>query len=232
MNDLLSILYRPRFELKAVKENQVNYIFMLLILVLLTIIQGVLFMPVQAQLMAQNDVFANMPPEQAQKAKSIADVMKYFGLIIAGIVYLIKVLVQALMVWGGVALFKGKIDYKQSLLLVGLVSFITILGDFANVGVIFMNGIEKVTTMGDVSKTGLNLLFDPDAIGLPLYTFFAYINPFQIWGIIILILGLSIVGEMQWSNATILCLILWLIWVAFPVFSVVMSETARAKAGF
>ncbi len=231
MNDLLSIIYRPRFEFKAVKDNQVNYVIVLLILVLLTIIQGVVFFPVQEQLMAHNDVFANMPPEQAEKAKSMGETMKYFGLLMAGIVYIIKILVQALMVWGGVAIFKGKIDYKQSILVMSLVSFITILGDFANMGLIFLSGVEHVTSMADVSKTGLNLLFDPEAVGLPMYTFFAYINPFQVWGIILLIIGLKVVGELQSSNATILCLILWLIWVAFPVLGVVVSELASSKAG-
>jgi hypothetical protein len=231
MNDLLSIIYRPRFEFKAVKDNQVNYVIVLLILVLLTIIQGVVFFPVQEQLMAHSDVFANMPPEQAEKAKSMGETMKYFGLLMAGMVYIIKILVQALMVWGGIAIFKGKINYKQSILVVSLVSFITILGDFANVGLIFLSGVEHVTSMSDVSKTGLNLLFDPEALGLPMYTFFAYINPFQVWGIILLIIGLKVVGELQTSNATILCLILWLIWVAFPVLSLVVSEAAGSKAG-
>jgi hypothetical protein len=231
MNDLLSIIYRPRFEFKAVKDNQVNYIVVLLILVLLTIIQSIIFFPIQGQLLANNDVFANMPPEQAEKAKAIAGVMKYFGLIIAGVLYIIKILVQALMVWGGVSLFKGKIGYKQSLLVVSLASFVMILGDFANAGVIFLTGIEKVTSLPDVSKTGLNLLFNPDNTGLPLFTFLAYINPFQVWGIVVMILGVMVVGEMELSNATLLCLILWLIWVAFPVLSIVMSETARAKTG-
>jgi hypothetical protein len=232
MNDLLSVIYRPRIEFKAVKDNQVSYVIVMLILVLLTIIQAVVSFPVQEQLMANNDIFANIPPDQAAKAKAIAGVMKYFGLIIAGVVYIMKILVQALMVWGGITLFKGKIDYKQSVLIVSLASFITILGDFANAGVIFMNGIEKVTSIPDLSKTGLNLLFDPEKTGLALYTLLAYINPFQVWSIIILITGFSIVGEMHWSNAVILCLILWFIWVTFPVFSVVLSEAARAKAGF
>lgn len=231
MNDLLSIIYRPRFEFKAIKDNQVNYIIVLLILLLLTIIQGVVFFPVQEQIMAHNDIFANMPPEQAEKAKAMGETMKYFGLLAAGFIYIIKILLQALMVWGGVAIFKGKIDYKQSILVVSLVSFITILGDFVNAGIIFLRGVENVTSMADVSKIGLNLLFNPEISGLPMYTFFSYINPFQIWGIILIIIGLKVVGEMQTSNATILCLILWLIWVAFPVVGVVISELARSKAG-
>lgn len=231
MNDLLSIIYRPRFEFKAIKDNQVNYMIVLLILLLITIIQGVVFFPVQGQLMAHNDVFANMPPEQAEKAKAMGETMKYFGLLAAGFIYIIKILIQALMVWGGVVIFRGKINYKQSILVVSLVSFVTILGDFTNVGIIFLRGVENVTSMADVSKIGLNLFFKAETAGLPMYTFFTYINPFQIWGIILIIIGLMIVGEMQLSNATILCLILWLIWVAFPVVGLVMSELARSKAG-
>jgi len=231
MNDLLSIIYRPRFEFNAVKNNQVNYIIILLILLLLTIIQGVVFFPVQEQMMVHNDVFANMPTEQAEKAKAMGQSMKYFGLLAAGVIYIIKILVQALMVWGGVAIFKGKIDFKQSVLLMSLVSFITIIGDFANVGVIFFTGVENVTSMADVYKIGLNLLINPETAGLPLYTFFSYINPFQIWSIILIIIGLKVISELQSSDATILCMILWLIWVAFPVAGVVIAELARSKAG-
>jgi hypothetical protein len=231
MNDLLSIIYRPRFEFNAVKDDKVNYVIILVILVLLTIIQGVISIPVQVQLLAHNDIFNHMPPEQAEKARSMAQTMKYFGIIIAAVVYLIKILIQALMVWGGVALFRGKINFKQSILIVSLVSFITILGDIANAGLIFATGIEKVTSVTDMYKSGLNVFFRADDLGTAMYTFLAYINPFQVWGIIIMIFGMMVVSEMELSNAAILSLILWLIWVAFPVVSVVMSEAAQARAG-
>jgi hypothetical protein len=232
MNDLLSIIYRPRFEFKAVKDNQVNYIVVLLILVLLTIIQAVVSFPVQEQLMAHKDIFAHMPDEQAQKAKSVMEIMKYVGLLFTGIFVVIKILVQALCVWGGVSIFKGKINYKQSLLVVSLISFIAILGTFINAGIIFYSGIEKIASLGDLYKTGVNLFFHSDAIGLPLYTLLAYINPFQVWAMIIMIIGLKVVGDMQWTDTIILCLILCLLWVSFPVISAVLSQAAMAKAGF
>ena len=230
MNDLLSIIYRPRFELKATKDNQVNYVIVLLILVLLTIIQGFIALPIQAQIMAHNDVFANMTPEQAERARSIGEKMRYIGLFIAGIIYIVKILIQALLVWGGMSIFNGKINFKQSVILVSLVSFVTIIGDYANIGIIFLTGVEKITSMSELAKTGLNLFFTTEDVGLAMYTFFSYINPFQIWSIILLIIGMKVIGELQYSTAAILSLILWLIWVSFPVLSVVVSGLARSGA--
>ena len=230
MNDLLSIIYRPRFEFKAIKDNQVNYVIVLVILVLLTIIQGFIALPIQAQIMAHNDVFANMPPEQAERARNISEKMRYIGLFIAGVIYIIKILIQALLVWGGMSIFNGKINFKQSVILASLISFVTIIGDYANVGIIFLTGVEKVTSMSEIAKTGLNLFFTTENVGLAMYTFFSYINPFQIWSIILLIIGMKVIGELQYSTAAILSLILWLIWVSFPVLSVVVSGLARSGA--
>ena len=106
MNDLLSVIYRPRFEFSAVKDNKVNYVTVLIILVLLTIIQGVIFIPVQVQLMAHSDIFNHMPPEQAEKARSVAQTMKYFGLIIGGIVYIVPENLER----RGRSIFRQRID--------------------------------------------------------------------------------------------------------------------------
>lgn len=231
MNELLSVIYRPRQIFGEVGENKVNPTMMIIILSVLVVIQAILTWPIQDQLISASGAMENVPEDQAAMAEKIMGIMRYVGLGLAVVFYIIILLIQALLLWGGVSAFQGKIDFKQSFIVVALVSFISLLGEYANLGLVFMSGVENLTGSADLYKMGLNLLADQEEAGIGILTFLASINPFQIWVIILLVIATKTISNLSTVSATILSLILWLIFTGFRVVGAVFGEMMQGRSG-
>jgi hypothetical protein len=61
--------------------------------------------------------------------------------------------------------------------------------------------------------------------------FLSYINPFQLWFIVLLIIGLKIFTDSTWAKSTIVCIVYWLIVTLFPVISTYFSQVMMANKG-
>lgn len=231
MNDIISIIFKPSKEFQSVAENKVSWIILFIALLLLTLINAILSFPVAEQLLKHSPVLAKLPPEQADLMKNFSQKMQYVGLIGAAFMFIAKILAFALLVYGGVYVFKGKIKFEQALTIVLLVNFIVVLGDLANTGILFATGIGNIHTQFDAYKTGLNILTSENKTGPGLYTFLAYINPFQVWYVLLLILGIRTVTGMSKSSSASVALIIWLLTISFMVVVSVAGAMAMAKAG-
>lgn len=231
MNDLISIIFRPKKEFQAVRENTVQWLFLFIALLLLTLISQILSFPIAEQLINHSDMFSKLPPEQLEKIKNVTQKMRYVQLISGGFMFIIKILVFTLLVWGGVYAFQGKIKFEQALILVLLVNLVIILGDLVNIGILFARGIENIHSQYDMAKTGLNVLVSKDQTGTGLYTILSYINPFEIWYVILLIIGIRTVTGLSSMSSISITLIIWLLTIAVVATMAVVGEMARAKMG-
>jgi len=57
------------------------------------------------------------------------------------------------------------------------------------------------------------------------------INPFQLWFLILLIVGLKVFADIKYAKALLISVIFWLLTVIYPVVMVVFSEITMKKAG-
>jgi hypothetical protein len=171
-----------------------------------------------------------MPAESIAMMKATHEKMKFVGVVTSSIFFIIKMFFYSLVLWLLTFMGKKDIKYIQILSLFVIAFFIVILGDIANTAIIYFQGIDKITSEYSIYKTGLNILFDVKSIGPVIYSMFTYINPFQIWFIVLLIIGLNRLFEIEISKATLIILIFWLITVAIPVTVVYFTEIVKIKA--
>jgi hypothetical protein len=94
-----------------------------------------------------------------------------------------------------------------------------------------MKGLEAINNPYEIVFTGLNLFTSVEKAGVMGYTFLTLVNPFQLWFVILLSIGLKIFTEIKYTKALIICIIFWLISVIYPVFSAFFSEMAMKNAG-
>jgi hypothetical protein len=106
-----------------------------------------------------------------------------------------------------------------------------LFGELVNIGLLYMRGLEKITNPFEIALTGLNLLTTIEKAGAAVYTFLTLANPFQLWFVILLSIGLKVFAEIKYAKALIMCIIFWLITVLFPVCSAIFSEITLKNAG-
>ena len=229
MKEFIQIIANPVGLYK--EANTINWVRVLLILVLLTIINSLLSLQIGEVVLKNSEIFTKMPSEQAEMIKATQQKLKYFGVVTSSIVFITKMFFYSLILWGGVSIFRKGINFSRILSVLLISYFIIVLGDLVNVGANYLVGIENITSQYDAYKIGINSFFSVKDIGGPIYTALFFINPFQIWFIILLVLGLKTIAEIDKSRAILVTLIFWFITVLIPVIMAYMSEIAMSKAG-
>jgi hypothetical protein len=96
---------------------------------------------------------------------------------------------------------------------------------------VYIKGIDNIENMYDIMLTGANLLTTVEKAGVFLYMLLTYINPFQIWFVILLIIGVKVFTDSSWKKSSVICIIYWLIVTLFPVISTWYSQVILANKG-
>jgi len=60
------------------------------------------------------------------------------------------------------------------------------------------------------------MLTSVEKAGIRIYIFLSYINPFQIWFFVLLMIGIKIFTDSGWAKSFTICIIYWLIVTLFP----------------
>ena len=111
-------------------------------------------------------------------------------------------------------------------------SYLTLaIGGLVNTGLLYLKGIDTITSPYEVELTGLNALTTMEQAGGALYVFLSMVNPFQLWFVVLLSIGLKVFTEIKFSKALLLCILFWIITVIFPVVSMIFSEMTLKNAG-
>ena len=79
--------------------------------------------------------------------------------------------------------------------------------------------------------TGLNVFTTVEDAGAAIYMLLCLINPFQIWFVILLSVGLMVFADIKYIKALILCIIFWLITIIYPIASAALAEMTMNKVG-
>jgi hypothetical protein len=232
MNTFFLTLFSPvkAFnELKATDKFSAMSVIILLFLILVNLI---LMIPVTGKITEITMASMPLPEEQAEAALQMVYKMRYLQIVGSLFVYAIIFLLYTLLLYVLVRISKSELTFMKALQLIIYSYIVIVIGDLVNTAVIYARGLDSIQTIYDASLIGANMLVSAESLTMALYTFLNCINPFQIWFVVLLIIGLKVLTEMKSAKAVIICIIFWLITVAFPVASAYFSQTMMAKAGF
>ena len=133
--------------------------------------------------------------------------------LIAGLLYLISVLAN------------GRMHYRQSYALVVLAS-LPLLGETAlNLVILFLRGVDSIAEPFDLMPPiGLSLLFSPQSPAW--YSILNSVNLFEIWHMILLVLGISALNDFGCIRSGVIVLSVWGFQVGTGVATLVLGGIA------
>jgi hypothetical protein len=169
---------------------------------------------------------SSLPDNQMEMAFDVTYKLRYLLLLWSIIEVAITLFLYAFLLYIITMVAKSPLTYIQSFTLI-LYSFSALLtGSLANTGLLYLRGLDKIEHTYDISLTGLNLMTTLDDAGAALYQFLSLMNPFQLWFILLLSIGLKVFTDIKYTKALIICLIFWVITTIYPVCAAFLAETA------
>ena len=232
MNTILQTLFSPEKAFNELKQESKFPAMALIKLLLLMTVYLILLVPVTAKITAIMMSSMPLPEAQLNRALEIAHKLRYLQVIGGIFATAITLFLYALLLYIITLIAKPALNYTKSLILIVYSYFALVIGELINAGILYIRGLDKITNPFEISLTGLNLLTTVEKIGAAGYTFLTLINPFQIWFVILLSIGLKVFAEIKYAKALIICIIFWLLTAIYPVVAVLLSETAMKNAGF
>jgi hypothetical protein len=156
--------------------------------------------------------------------KAIAQVMGYIGPLLVLIGYLII----ALVVWGACRLMGGQGDFKQAFSATLYAHFPRVILGIIASAVIMARGMVDPQTMATVVKSSPAFLVDMKEQPV-LFTVLASFEIFQIWTIILLIIGFAALTKLSKAKTAAIIVTLWLVALVVKVGFAALGA-ARMKA--
>jgi hypothetical protein len=147
------------------------------------------------------------------------------------VMYAILLFVYPLILFVIARIFKTQLSYSKALRLIIYCFIALVIGDLVNTALVYFSGINQIESMYDAMLTGANRLTSVESAGTALYLFLSCINPFQLWFVVLLLIGLKLFTDSGWTKSLIVCLIYWLIVTLFPVISTYFSQVVMANNG-
>lgn len=188
--DLGRVLFSPGAVFAAMREKP-RILGALLAVMAVQVVVGVLSMPfVRTAMRAQMQGQPDMQPEQVETAVQVAGV---FGIIGPPIGILIMLLIATLLLWVLVSVVGGEAKFKH-LFAVSLYALVpAILLQLVGIVILMLRGAESVTSMQDLQPSlGLDLFVGRVAdLGSFARTFLQTINPFGIWQLVLVAIGIE-----------------------------------------
>jgi len=231
MDTLLNIIVNPVKAFNQLKTEEKFPVTALIILLTLALIHLILMTPASAKLSEILLSGMSMPEKQKDMAIEMTYKLRYLSMIGGFIMYAITLFLQALVLFVIALIFKAQLGYMKALRLMIYCFIVLVIGDLVNMALIYFKGIDTIENMYSLMLTGANLLTSVEKAGVALYVFLSYINPFQLWFVVLLIIGVKIFTDSSWGKSFAICIIFWLIVTLFPVISTWLSQAAMAQKG-
>lgn len=110
---------------------------------------------------------------------------------------------------------KGSFTYKKVFSVVAYGEIIFHLMGVLTVLIIYARGIGQISDPADlIIFKGVNYFFNKNAVSESLYDSLDYVNPFSIWYIAVLSMGISIMAGVRHRTSFTLVSISWCVWIA------------------
>ena len=231
MNSILQTLFSPNKAFNELKQENKFPAMAFIILLLVAAVYLILMVPITAKITAITMSSMPLPEAQLDKALEVMHKLRYLQMIGGLFGTAITLFLYALLLYLITLIAKPALTYIKSFILIVYSYFAILLGALVNTGILYIRGLEEITNPFEISFIGLNVLTSIEQAGLAGYTCLGLVNPFQIWFVILLSIGLKVFAEIKYTKALIICLIFWLITVIYPVVTVLLSESTMRNAG-
>jgi hypothetical protein len=233
MDTLLKMIYNPVTAFSDLKSREKFPMMSLIILLVVVIINTILFIPINIKITELS--FTTMPlpisDEQIETMLQMMYKIRYLTALGAVFTYLFMLTVYTLIIWIFTKIAKPAISFQKSFELMIHCLFVVVIGTLVNTFIHYYQGIEHIDNMFETARTGLNVLTSVESAGIVFYTFLSLIDPFYVWFVVLLTIGLSKLAGMQYLKAGIISLIFWMIIIAFSVTSVYFSYSLLQSKG-
>ena len=231
MNTILQTLFSPARAFEELKREAKFPTMTLIVLLLLVAVNLILMIPVTEKITAITMSSMSLPEAQMDTALQVVHKMRYLQAIGGVFMTAVALFLYALLMYILTAVAKPVLAYIKSFTIVIYSYLAVVIGDLINTALLYFKGLDELKNPFEIVLTGANLFTSVDKVGATFYTFLGLINPFQLWFVILLSIGLKIFTDMKYAKALIICIIFWLITVIFPVLSVFFSETMMKNVG-
>jgi len=189
--DVFNVLHEPTAVFERVREKpRILVPYVVIVIVLLAI--AVVMRPFYEA--ALRGMIATMPPEQAARVDPSRQTM--FILIFTPINVLVALLLGAGLLWVLTSLTGNEARFKMLLSVLAYAYVTFVLLSIVSSAVLFVRGVETVSSLRDLRPAiGLDLLA-PDASGF-LAGLLNAINPFSVWGVWLTGVGIAVTHKLS-----------------------------------
>lgn len=218
LNALAGIVVSPRASFEVIRRNT-PWLPTLLLLLLGTLALGELSRPYQERGMrAQLAEILPGGAEQADLLMATAEqagpVAHWTGRAVAGVTFVVVLLIQTLLLWLLALAFQGQARFPQALSLMVHLKLIPLVQGFTTFLIASLRGLDAVQSMEDAQPVpGLNLLLAGDSAALNVV--WASLNPFTLWFLVLLGLGAASVLGLPQRRGYLLAGVYWAAATAF-----------------
>ena len=236
MDTLLKMIYNPVRSFQSLKSTDKFPTMSLIVLLIVVVINNILMIPVTTKIMeltfsSLQIPFSDVQTRQVDTIMQTMHKLRYLQAVGAVFSYLFMLVVYALIIWVLTKISKQSLSFQKAFELMIHCCFVLTIGTLVNTFILYGQGIENIKNLYEVSLTGLNLLTSTEQVGVVFYTFLTLINPFYIWFLVLLTLGLAILADIKISKAFITGFLFWIILIAFPVIIIYISQLALHRSG-
>jgi len=231
MEPVINCIVNPVKAFNQLKTEEKFPVTALIILLALALINFILNVPTQAKVSEMVLSRMSLPENQMDMAIQMTHKLRYLTMMGGFVMYAVMLFVHALLLFVIALIFKANLNYTKALRLIIYCFIVLVIGDLVNTALVYFRGIDNIENMYDVMRTGVNVFTSVQKVGAPLYMFLYYINPFQIWFILLLALGIKLFTDSSWLKSGMICFIYWLIITLFPIITTYFSQMAMASKG-
>ncbi len=164
--------------------------------------------PINKQILLLNE--KGVSAEQLQTQGEMMDKFSLIGVIAAPLVVLLIYVILAALCNVAANLVSGKSSFKKMLSLLGFTAFVGLIEQGLKMLILHMRGIENITSHDDLYAVSFSLTRFVESDGI-LRAVLESFSIFQIWFLILFIIGVSVVYETDRKTAIVPTIVIWVL---------------------
>ena len=228
---VFGIVYRPTVLFRVLRQKP-TLVMPLAIISMLTIIAGKLLSPYK-----QRAVILSLSEQVgSDRAKEMLFHANQFSGIFTLLTPIPEILklsgIAILLLWLSVIISGKKQGFTEYFMTAIYAEFILMIKDYITVGVLWIKGIGNVHTLMDMHPAmGLEVFLNDPSSNLVLYTILSNFNPFMLWHIFVLTVGLSTMSQLTKKRSLIITSGIWVLGIGLQTILAILSVNIMRMAG-
>jgi hypothetical protein len=233
MDTLLKMIYNPVAAFRKLKSREKFPVMSLILLLIIVIISNILLIPINLKVTELSFTTMSLPisDEQIETMLQMMHKIRYLTTLGAVFTYIVMLVIYTLIIWILTKIAKPALSFRKTFELMIHCFIVVVIGTLVNTFILYYQGIENINNMFEIARTGLNVLTSVADSGIVWYTLLSLIDPFYVWLVVLLTIGLVVLANMKSIKAFIISLIFWTIIIAYSVISVYFSYALLQSKG-